>query len=94
MNNELYKEVIRNEVMPAMGCTEQGCLAMACALAAKQTGSKIALNDRIKISVDPALFKKRLALRAGDAFIVRSRFPSGIAPDTRVIPWAGNPPFA
>lgn len=63
MNNELYKEVIRNEVMPAMGCTEQGCLAMACALAAKQTGSKIALNDRIKISVDPALFKNICGLK-------------------------------
>jgi len=63
MNNELYKEVIRNEVMPAMGCTEQGCLALACALAAWQTGSKISLNDRIKISVDRALFKNICGLK-------------------------------
>ncbi len=59
----LYKEIVRHEVMPTTGCTEQGCLAWACALAARQTGSKISLNDRIKIIVNPGLYKNICGLK-------------------------------
>jgi len=63
MNDKLYKKVIGNEVMPAMGCTEQGCLALACALATRQTGSKISLNDRMKIILNPGTYKNICGLK-------------------------------
>lgn len=55
----LLDEVLKNEVYPAMGCTEPVAVAFAAASAAKLLKGKI---ETIKIIVDPGTYKNGLAV--------------------------------
>lgn len=55
----LFKEVLKNEVFPALGCTEPIAVAYAAAIAAKETEGRI---KAINIIVDPGVYKNGLAI--------------------------------
>ncbi|MDM8522884.1 L-serine ammonia-lyase, iron-sulfur-dependent, subunit alpha [Desulfococcaceae bacterium HSG8] len=55
----IFKEVLKNEVFPALGCTEPIAVAYACSIAAKETGDEI---EEINIVVDPGVYKNGLAV--------------------------------
>lgn len=56
---ELIKEILANEVFPAVGCTEPISCAYACAVAAEQLGGRV---ERIELTVDPGTFKNAAAV--------------------------------
>jgi L-cysteine desulfidase len=51
---------IRSGVMPALGCTEPGAVALAAAYAQQALGSELA--EKITVSVDPNVYKNGLAV--------------------------------
>ena len=55
----LFKEVLRNEVFPALGCTEPIAVAYAASIAAKEIQGEI---KEINITVDPGVYKNGLAI--------------------------------
>ena len=55
----LFKEVLRNEVFPALGCTEPIAVAYAASIAAKEIQGGI---KEINITVDPGVYKNGLAI--------------------------------
>lgn len=55
----LFKEVLKNEVFPALGCTEPIAVAYAAGIAAKETEGRI---KAINIIVDPGVYKNGLAI--------------------------------
>jgi L-cysteine desulfidase len=55
----LLKEVLRNEVFPALGCTEPIAVAYAASIAAKEIGEGI---EEIDMTVDPGVYKNGLAV--------------------------------
>jgi L-cysteine desulfidase len=55
----LFKEVLRNEVFPALGCTEPIAIAYAASIAAKEIQGGI---KEINITVDPGVYKNGLAI--------------------------------
>ena len=55
----LFKEVLKNEVFPALGCTEPIAVAYAAGIAAKETEGRI---KAISIIVDPGVYKNGLAV--------------------------------
>ena len=55
----LFKEVLRNEVFPALGCTEPIAVAYAASIAAKEIKGGI---KEINITVDPGVYKNGLAI--------------------------------
>ena len=55
----LFKEVLRNEVFPALGCTEPIAVAYAASIAAKEIQGGII---EINITVDPGVYKNGLAI--------------------------------
>jgi len=55
----LFKEVIKNEVFPALGCTEPIAVAYAASIAAKEIEGEI---KAINIIVDPGVYKNGLAI--------------------------------
>ncbi|MFH0800904.1 MAG: L-serine ammonia-lyase, iron-sulfur-dependent, subunit alpha [bacterium] len=55
----IYKEVIRHEVFPAMGCTEPSSVAYAASVAAEGTNER---PEKICIVVDQATYKNGLAV--------------------------------
>lgn len=55
----LYKEVIKHEVFPALGCTEPTAVAYAAALAAAELPGNA---DSVRIVVDPGVFKNGFAV--------------------------------
>ena len=55
----LLKEVLKNEVFPALGCTEPIAVAYAAGIAAEEIGGKI---EEISITVDPGVYKNGLAV--------------------------------
>ena len=55
----LFKEVLKNEVFPALGCTEPIAVAYAASIAAKETEGQI---KAINIIVDPGVYKNGLAI--------------------------------
>jgi len=55
----IYKEVIRHEVFPAMGCTEPSSVAYAAAVAAQDVQEP---PEKITIAVDQATYKNGLAV--------------------------------
>ncbi len=55
----LFKEVIKNEVFPALGCTEPIAIAYAASIAAKEIQGGI---KEINITVDPGVYKNGLAI--------------------------------
>jgi len=60
MNNSLlYKELIRHEVFPALGCTEPTAVAYAAALAAAELGG---VPETVHIIVDAGVFKNGFAV--------------------------------
>lgn len=56
---DIYRELVKHEVFPALGCTEPIAVAYAAALAAAQLDG---LAERIRIEVDPAVFKNGFAV--------------------------------
>ena len=55
----LFKEVLQNEVFPALGCTEPIAVAYASSIASKETEGRI---KAINIIVDPGVYKNGLAI--------------------------------
>lgn len=55
----LYKELIRHEVFPALGCTEPTAVAYAATLAAAQLSGE---TESVSIVVDPGVFKNGFAV--------------------------------
>jgi L-cysteine desulfidase len=55
----IFKEVLKNEVFPALGCTEPIAVAYAAGIAAKETEGRI---KAINIIVDPGVYKNGLAV--------------------------------
>ena len=55
----LYKELIRHEVFPALGCTEPTAVAYAAALAAAELSGN---PESVNIVVDPGVFKNGFAV--------------------------------
>ncbi|OEU50973.1 MAG: hypothetical protein BA861_00525 [Desulfobacterales bacterium S3730MH5] len=55
----ILKEVLKNEVFPALGCTEPIAVAYAASIAAKEIGGAI---EEIDITVDPGVYKNGLAV--------------------------------
>lgn len=55
----LFKAVLKNEVFPALGCTEPIAVAYAAGIAAKETEGRI---KAINIIVDPGVYKNGLAI--------------------------------
>ncbi len=52
-------DVLREDVRPALGCTEPACVAWAAASAAAQAGGEI---RRVHLRVDPRMFKNCFAV--------------------------------
>lgn len=60
----IYKEIVRHEVFPALGCTEPIAVAYAASLAASQlNGEPVA----VEILVDPGVFKNGFAVTVPNA---------------------------
>ena len=55
----LLKEVLKNEVFPALGCTEPIAVAYAASVAANEIGGEI---ESVAITVDPGVYKNGLAV--------------------------------
>ncbi|MFH1453011.1 MAG: hypothetical protein ABIH00_03395 [Armatimonadota bacterium] len=55
----LYKEIIKNEVFPAMGCTEPISIAYAASIAAEGTGE---VPEELLILVNQGSYKNGLAV--------------------------------
>jgi len=55
----ILKEVLNNEVFPALGCTEPIAVAYAASVAAMEVDGEI---DSVTISVDPGVYKNGLAV--------------------------------
>lgn len=55
----VLKEVLKNEVFAALGCTEPIAVAYAASIAAGEVGGAI---DEVKITVDPGVYKNGLAV--------------------------------
>lgn len=55
----IYHEVIKNEVFPALGCTEPIAVAYAASLAAERLGKNV---ESVAASVDPGVFKNGFAV--------------------------------
>ena len=55
----LFKEIIRHEVYPAMGCTEPIACAYAAAVAAEKLGEPV---DRVILRVDRGTYKNGAAV--------------------------------
>jgi len=55
----IYKELVRNEVFPALGCTEPIAVGYAAALAAAQVKGEV---EEVRIEVDPGVFKNGFAV--------------------------------
>ena len=53
----ILKEVLNNEVFPALGCTEPIAVAYAASVAAREVGGEI---DSMTICVDPGVYKTGL----------------------------------
>ncbi|RJR32703.1 MAG: serine dehydratase subunit alpha family protein [Desulfobacteraceae bacterium] len=56
---DIYRELVRAEVFPALGCTEPIAVAYAAALAAAQLEVPA---ERVRIEVDPGVFKNGFAV--------------------------------
>lgn len=56
---DIYREIIKHEVFPALGCTEPIAVAYACAIAAEKLGAVV---DRVHVSVDPGVYKNGFAV--------------------------------
>ena len=52
--------LIRSGVMPALGCTEPGAVALAAAYAGKELGLESV--SRIEVTVDPNVYKNGVAV--------------------------------
>ncbi len=55
----LLKEIFKNEVFPALGCTEPIAVAYAASIASKEIGGRL---EEIDITVDPGVYKNGLAV--------------------------------
>jgi L-cysteine desulfidase len=55
----LFKEILKNEVFPALGCTEPIAVAYAASIASKEIGGAI---EELEITVDPGVYKNGLAV--------------------------------
>ncbi|MFC1645494.1 serine dehydratase subunit alpha family protein [Patescibacteria group bacterium] len=66
----ILKEVFRNEVFPAMGCTEPVAVALACSLARyalSDGNSKHVEISRVRVTTDPGSFKNGIAVSIPNA---------------------------
>jgi len=55
----IYHTVIKNEVFPALGCTEPIAVAYAASLAAERLGVEV---EKVAVTVDPGVFKNGFAV--------------------------------
>ncbi|MFA9424566.1 MAG: serine dehydratase subunit alpha family protein, partial [Sedimentibacter sp.] len=59
MNNKLMVEILRNQVAPALGCTEPGAVAYAVARAKELLGSEV---KKLNIEVDKNILKNGMSV--------------------------------
>jgi L-cysteine desulfidase len=71
----ILKEIFSHEVFPALGCTEPIAVAYAAAIAAKEVAGEI---DRVKIRVDPGVYKNGLAVTIPNTGGLRGNLIAGV----------------
>jgi L-cysteine desulfidase len=71
----LLKEVLQHEVFPALGCTEPIAVAYAAGLAARELPGEV---DRIRIVVDPGVYKNGLAVTIPNTAGQRGNLIAGV----------------
>ena len=71
----ILKEILANEVFPALGCTEPIGVALTAAVAAKAFDGEI---NAIRITVDPGVFKNGLAVKVPNTGGERGNLIAGV----------------
>jgi len=71
----ILKEVLKNEVYPALGCTEPTAVAYAASLATGELDGEL---ERIDIVVDPGVFKNGLAVTVPNSGGLRGNLIAGV----------------
>ncbi|OQY58083.1 MAG: hypothetical protein B6245_13735 [Desulfobacteraceae bacterium 4572_88] len=71
----ILKTVFKNEVFPALGCTEPIAVAYAASIAAKELGDEI---EEIRIAVDPGVYKNGMAVTVPNTGGERGNLIAGV----------------
>ena len=71
----ILTEVLRNDVFPALGCTEPIAVAYAASLAGEQLEGAV---SEVRISVDPAVYKNGMAVSVPNAGGERGNLIAGV----------------
>ncbi len=71
----IFKEILRHEVFPALGCTEPTAVAYAASIASKELDGSI---DGIRIRVDPGVYKNGMAVRVPNTHGERGNLIAGV----------------